>query len=152
MRASAELSKQRSETVVDAMLRTRVVRNTTNTHLEIQTVVWALESLKEPGEDSQLQPVVYTDCRTVSQLPLRRKRLEADDYETRNGKRRLANADVYEAFFEVFDLLSPEIHLVKGHQPADQRDTISATFSLVDREVRKELRALLRRERAGVTR
>ncbi len=136
---------------VGAMLATRVVRDTNNTRLEVQNVVWALASLHaprdEPGVVSQSRPVLYTDCRAVSQLPLRRERLEANDYETRSGKGRLANADVYLAFFEVYDLMSPEIHLVKGHQPADQRDAIGAAFSLLDRAVRKELRDLLRRGR-----
>ena len=107
---------------------------TTNTRLELQGVLWGLETL--PNATSV---EVYTDCANITQLLERQARLVASKFTNRSG-RQLANADLYERFFAQCERLEVDIHLLKGHVPASKRGPEAKIFALVDRAARRSLR------------
>ncbi|MBN2803907.1 MAG: hypothetical protein JXR91_12515 [Deltaproteobacteria bacterium] len=82
---------------------------------------------------------IFTDCRTISDLPRRRERLEANNFLSKKTKTQLANADLYIEFFKLYDQFLPTIHWIKGHIPKNERTYINKIFSTVDQATRKKL-------------
>ncbi|MGQ3685659.1 MAG: ribonuclease HI [Candidatus Loosdrechtia sp.] len=129
------------------LMKTRIVENTTNTRLELQTLIWALESLRLDNWNTPYRETgfitVYTDCRTAVDLLSRRKRLESDNYRSKSKGTTLVNADIYRNIFTLHDELSPEIVWVKGHTLKRDRTGIRKIFSEIDRQVRNLLRSYI---------
>ncbi len=109
--------------------------NTSSTRLELETLLWALKTI--PPEVTKIK--VYTDSGNITGLLSRRKRLEQNDYKSKNN-RYLSNRDLYKAFFQTIDSRQCEFIKVKGHQPARQKDAVHRYFTIVDKASRRALR------------
>lgn len=108
---------------------------TSSTKLELQTVLWALNDIQAMG----CKVVVYTDSQNIISLTKRRETLIMNDYRSKKNKR-LNNAELYQEFFRVIDMLDCEFVKVQGHQALSAKDTIHKLFALVDRASRRALR------------
>lgn len=132
------------------VVKTRIVEHTTNTRLELQTLLWALESLrsntetKTSGEMGSI--TIYTDCRTAVDLLRRRKRLESVHYLSKRKGTILGNADIYKSIFTLYDEFSPKLIWIKGHTSGKDRVGIQKIFSEVDKLVRNVLRSYIARK------
>ncbi|MBN2775329.1 MAG: hypothetical protein JXR31_13820 [Prolixibacteraceae bacterium] len=116
-------------------IRIKKIENTTSVKLEIQTLIWALSKL----EPSCKKIIIYTDSQNIAGLKNRRKRLEENNYRSKNN-RIINNAEFYREFYWITDCLDCEIKKVKGHQQSKQKDKIAGIFTLVDRAARKAVR------------
>lgn len=116
-------------------VKTKQFENTSSTRLELETLLWALGEVAS-SEDTI---IVFTDSQNITGLLERRKRLEKNDYYSRNNKR-IKNYNLYREFFRITDLLNCEFIKVTGHQPTKQKDKIHQLFTLVDRASRNALR------------
>ncbi|OHB68362.1 MAG: hypothetical protein A2W17_01025 [Planctomycetes bacterium RBG_16_41_13] len=130
-------------------VKTRIVENTTNTRLELQTLLWALESLTlENGNKASEKRgfiTIYTDCLTAVDLPGRRKRLEDVYYLSKRKGSVLRNADIYKSIFALYDEFLPKLVWIKGHTLKKDRVGVHKIFSEVDRLVRNHLRTYIAR-------
>lgn len=129
-------------------IRTYTYKETNNIRAEIVGAIWALQTFiedckKENQNADELEINLYSDCQTITNLLTRRKKLEATDFISARKKSRLANADLYKTFFLIYDELQPKIHWVKGHSKKESQTLIQKNFALVDKQVRKKLRAIL---------
>lgn len=114
---------------------------TSSTRLEIQTLLWAINELKETR---QLHPqqdhlTIYTDCQTIINLPAQRQRLEQNNYCSKKNIP-LTNADLYRQLVHQFDSLNFDLIKVRGHQATKHKQSIDQIFTLVDRCARQTLR------------
>ena len=116
--------------------QTRVKRfvDTSSTKLELQTLLWALSEVSTP------EIISYTDSRNIAELRSRRKKLEANDYYAKNGKR-LNNHELYQKFYKATDNLNIKLNQVRGHVASSRKSHIDKIFTLVDRASRNALRA-----------
>jgi len=114
---------------------------TTNTRLELQGVLCALEGLADGGSVE-----VFTDCVALPNLLERRARLESSKFISRNG-RTLANADLYQRLFAECDRLVLRFHWMKGHKPSKECSATERMFAFVDKAARQKLRSHVEKER-----
>ena len=84
---------------------------------------------------------LYTDCESIIKLAGRRQKLEASNYISASKGILLANADLYQKFFNVCDLTSPRLTWVKGHCKKSDQTYIHRNFSYLDKAVRQQLRS-----------
>ena len=113
---------------------------TSSTKAELQTFLWALESVENISKDI----TVYTDCQNIIGLRARRERLEARNYYSKKG-RLLRDYELYQAFFQRLDDMNITIIKVKGHRPSQSQNQIERLFSLVDKESRRVLRTAIQK-------
>lgn len=113
------------------------IQESNNIRAEIVGALWALEACPT---DSKV--IMYSDCQTLSGLLKRREKLEKTKFISQSKNQPLANTDLYKKFYQVFDLIKPELVWVKGHSPDKNRSRIEKNFSYVDKHVRKVLREL----------
>ncbi len=129
-----------------ALFVTEKIIEKNNIRVELKTAIMALaavESIRATNVTTGEQGwgvCLYTDCEAIVGLLKRRNRLEASRYMSKQKGERLANADLYRAFFTLCDRLHPRIHWLKGHSPLQGKSTIDKNFSYVDKAVRAELR------------
>ncbi len=108
---------------------------TTSTKLELQTLLWALGTL-----ESVVHPItIYTDSQNIVGLPQRRKRLEQNDFCSKDGHC-LTNTDLYREFYHYVDKFECSFVKLSGHLPTRQKTDIDRFFSLVDKASRRALR------------
>lgn len=120
---------------------------TSSTRLEVQTVLWAIQDVRERLRGQAPGALrIYTDSQCVSGLPERRRRLEANGFLSRKTNRPLKNAPLYQEFFTLFDELGFELVKVAGHTRAHSRDAIEQIFSFLDKSVRRKLSLWLREQ------
>lgn len=132
---------------VSAQLVTGRFLETSSTQLEIQTVLWALEEVRERLTCSALGKLqIYTDSQCVAGLLRRREGLTRNDYIVKRSGRTLAHAPLYRAFYAAYDQFGFQLIKVPGHARSDTHDTVQRIFSYVDREVRKGLALWMREE------
>jgi ribonuclease HI len=112
---------------------------TSSTKLELQTLIWAVEALIGRLDSQEIELTVYTDSQNIISLPERRRRLESDNYISRNNKQ-LPDQELYREFYNLLDTIFIDLVKVKGHQPTSQRDSTSQLFKLVDQASRRALR------------
>ncbi len=123
-------------------IQLRKFNHTSSTTLEIQTALWALENrLLEAANHSQ-SITLFTDSKSLFELAQRRPKLEANQFCSKKTAEPLHNADLYRRYFSLTDQLELEVVKVKGHGPKGLRNDAETIFSLVDKQARKELRAL----------
>lgn len=116
-------------------IQTRVMESTSIARVELLTVLWALSDVGPlPGVN------LFTDCQMIENLSGRRAKLEAANYKSKRTGLSLANADLYQKFFEVYDEVHPVIHWIKGHTATSRQNEFHRVFSFVDRAARKALR------------
>ncbi len=118
-----------------SQIEVKKFENTSSTQLELQTLLWALESIKITTELS-----VYTDCQNILGLPLRREGLEQRNYRSKTGKV-LKHSQLYKKFFNLTDKYPCKFIKVKGHKKSFLKDEIDTLFTLVDKTSRDALRA-----------
>lgn len=107
--------------------------DTSSTHLELQTLLWALSEISAP------EIISYTDSQNIVGLHSRRIKLEENDYYAKSGKR-LSNCELYKQFYKITDNLNIKFVQIRGHLPSDQKSNIEKIFSLVDRASRNAMR------------
>jgi ribonuclease HI len=117
-------------------IKTKKFIDTSSTKLELQTLLWALDEIKN---DSNPLIEIYTDCQNIIGLENRRKKLESNDYKSSKGKL-MNNHDLYKLFFEKIDKLNLVFIKVKGHKKSSLKDEIDNIFNLVDKASRNALR------------
>ncbi len=108
---------------------------TSSTKLELQTLLWALNEVKDFEEEI----MIYTDSQNIITLPSRRERFERNGYATKQKKIH-EHAALYQAFYRVMDEMKCSLMKVKGHKQAFDKDVIDRYFTLVDRASREALR------------
>lgn len=109
--------------------------NTSSVKLELETLLYALGQISYQGEKIE----IHTDSLNILSLIERRRRLEQNDYTSKNN-RLLKNHELYREFFKVTDQMDYKLIKVKGHQPDRKKDEINRLFTLVDRASRNALR------------
>lgn len=131
-----------------SLIRTHTFHEKTNIRAELKGILWALEAIaaqikqiQEGKAQEKIEINLYTDCQAVPHLLARREKLESSGFMSRRKKEILTNADLYKAFFTLYDQLVPKIFWVKGHSPQRGQDLIQKNFSRIDKIVRKELKA-----------
>ena len=117
-------------------IKTKRFEDTSSTKLELQTLLWALDEIKN---DSNTLIEVYTDCQNIIGLENRRRKLESNDYKSSKGKL-MNNHILYKLFFEKIDELNLLFIKVKGHKKSSLKDEIDDIFNLVDKASRNALR------------
>ena len=128
---------------VTARLVIKRFEDTTSTKLEVQTVLWALDELREEPAGADPGALrIYTDSQCVAGLLGRRAGLTGRDFVARRSGRPLAHAPLYRAFYTTYDRLGFQLIKVAGHTRT--HDTVQRVFSHVDREVRKALALWMR--------
>ncbi len=131
-------------------LRTHFFKESNNIRAEIVGALYALQIfIEERKKDGQkfesFETHLYSDCQTLTNLLERREKLKATNYISARTKTELINTDLYKKFFAVYDELKPSIHWVKGHSKKATKTLTEKNFELVDKQVRKELRATVDR-------
>ena len=123
---------------LDQHIQTTVFKHTSSSKLELQNFLSALKTIDFKGN----KIFVYTDSQLITNLPGRRKRLEANNYYS-NKNIRLNHYTLYQEFYRMTDRYNCCFIKIKGHQPSFQKDQIDKIFSSVDRAARKQLKRLL---------
>ncbi len=118
----------------DHEVQVKRFENTSSSQLEIETLIWALQTLQPQSV------TVYTDSQNIIGLPGRRSRFEERDYRTQKNTP-VKHADLYREFFRLTDQIDCTFMKVKGHQVSDQKTDIDHLFTLVDRASRRALRS-----------
>ena len=116
-------------------IETKQFENTSSTKLELQALLWALESISPTNR----QIHIYTDSQNIIGLPGRRERLTRNDYRSKRGEP-IRNEQLYRDFFAAIDSLYCRFFKVRGHQPKVGKNEIDRLFTLVDRTTRNALR------------
>jgi len=125
---------------LSALIKTKGFTETSSTKLEVQTVLWALDNLREELTGSapgSLQ--IYTDSQCVAGLVRRRARLTECDFVAKRSGRPLTNATLYREFYSAYDQLGFQLTKVPGHSIAHSHNTVQRIFSYVDRDARNAL-------------
>ena len=132
----------------------RTYHDVTCAKLEIIAVLWALKEFESQKNTSSLKNtrpltplIIYTDSKTVAELPGRRAKLEKNEFNSRRTGERLSNGELYIEFFEIWDRISycfdVKIQWLKGHTPKSERSRIQLNFAEIDQAARAELRKVL---------
>ena len=121
------------------LVQTKKFVDTSSSELELLTLLWALDIIPSlPNEFS-----IYTDSQSITKLPQRRGKLEANNYLTK-AQLPLKHKELYQQFFVQSDQYNFNLFKVKGHQPSSQKSKGERIFGILDREVRKTLRNHIR--------
>ena len=142
--------KHEQSQVSDLGIRTHFFKEVNNIRAEIVGAIHCLKTfiLERKSESNSvifenLDIKFYSDCQTLTNLLGRREKLESTNYISARKKSALVNTELYKAFFQIYDELKPTIHWVKGHTKKESQNLNQKNFELVDKQVRKELRALI---------
>lgn len=127
--------KDLNEKVNPEEIQTKKFENTSSTKLELQTLIWALET----SELKASKITVYTDSQNIVGLMGRRVRLEKNNFISKNGKE-LKNKKLYQKFYLLSDSLNLEILKIKGHKASCKKNKLDLIFTQVDKAARKVLR------------
>ncbi len=114
--------------------------NTSSTKLELETLLWALEDLKD------LDVTVYTDCQNILQLEKRKEKLFGNNFLTSSGKK-VKNEELYKKFYSKIKKLNLNFVKIEGHKKTAFKDDIDKLFNLVDKASRKALREFNKKEK-----
>ena len=134
-------------------ISTEVFQAATCGRLEFLVAIWALEfffslcntsTLDSSGSDKLRTITLYTDSRSIADLPRRRDKLVANKFTSQRTGGPLANSDLYQKFLRVFDDLNLQIHWLKGHTAKSLRSVEGEVFAKIDQAARKQLRSYLK--------
>ncbi len=122
-------------------IKIKKFEQTSSSKLELQTVLWAIETFKEENHSvKNYMLTIYTDSQSVAGLPGREQKLKSKNYMSGKSKRPLKNAELYKKFYKLRAELNFEVVKVKGHSRAGSHDTTHRIFAYLDREARRVLR------------
>lgn len=125
---------------VSGRLEIKRFEETSSTMLEVQTVLWAIENVREQCTGSNYGRLkIYTDSQCVAGLIGRRAGLENSDFIGKRSGQQLNHAALYRSFYAAYDQIGFEVIKVSGHSPVSSHDTVHRIFSYVDKEMRKAL-------------
>ncbi len=116
------------------------IKESNNIRAEVNAALFALRTCTR---DSKIQ--LYSDCRTLIELPRRRKKLEALNFISQSKKTPLANADLYKEFYKLYDTFHLELIWLKGHTAKKKQTKLQKNFSHLDNVAREHLRQLVRK-------
>ena len=134
--AFLEVSSNNSDIeLLRSKVKVKKFEQTSSTKLELQTLLWALNSI----ENSNRKILIYTDSQNIARLPFKREQLEKNNYHSKKN-RLLNNADLYKIFYKITDNFSYDIIKVKGHLKTNEKNDIDKIFTLVDKISRKAMR------------
>jgi len=118
-----------------------VITETNNIRCEFRAILAAMRFvLNRDRADEGIN--IFTDCQAITQLNQRRAHLAKNQYQSQRSGSLLANADLYQEFFSLYDQLKPDIYWVKGHAPSHLHGPIQKNFSRIDQAVRQHLRSI----------
>jgi len=143
---SNELSSQIP--IADLRVITKLFTNMTSTRLELTTILWALSFFKKSFSEKKANKlyypdaIVFSDCKTILDLPSRRDQLQKREFKSKRTNRPLSNADLYKKYFLLYDEIKPQIIWLKGHSSSRYHDVVQSIFSHVDKTTRARLRKL----------
>ncbi len=123
----------------DLLFKTQKINEVNNIRAELRGVISALKACP-----AHKRVMLFTDCKTVVDLPSRRKDLEESKFISKAKQTELTNTDLYKEFYTIFDLVKPELHWVKGHTSSKSQTKSQENFSCLDKEVREVLRKELK--------
>lgn len=129
-----------------AAIRFITAQNTNNIRMEISTVIAALAYYQEQysADISRNATVtVFSDCKNVCELSLRRDKLEKQQFLTKKHGIEHPNSDLYRQFYDYCDMLNPKFLWIKGHSPKNGQSHYQAIFGTIDKAVRCQLRSLI---------
>jgi ribonuclease HI len=129
-------STEEHESVPLAKLKLNISQIQENNNIRAE-ITGALMALRSCPKNKMV--FLYSDCQTTCNLLSRREKLERTNYISQSKNQILANADLYQEFYRLYDLIRPEIQWVKGHSK-NKLTQIEKNFSHLDKEVRKYLR------------
>lgn len=141
---TSEFTHELSE-ITELSIKTDVFKESNNIRAELCGAINVLKIFIETQKKekccfSSLEINLYTDCKSLTNLLARRKKLELTGYIGSSKKTILSNADLYKIFFLIYDDLKPIIHWVKGHSSKASQTLVQRNFQIIDKHVRKELR------------
>lgn len=111
-------------------------KNTTSSRLELETLLWALQSIKATGH----KIVAFTDSQNIITLKDREDRIKKNKYLGKSGIH-LRNHKLYKKFYALTDMYECDFIKVKGHKKSEDKDRVDEYFTLVDRASRDALRS-----------
>ena len=119
------------------LVKVKRFEETTSTKLEIQTLLWALNSVHSMNQ----KIIIYTDSQNIIGLPGRRAKLEAKNYRSAKNNY-IRNYKLYQEFYRLTDQFDCDFIKVRGHKQSGQKDDVDRIFTLVDRASRNALREI----------
>jgi len=122
-------------------IKIKKFKNTSSTQLEVETLLWALDKIKNGSEkkgENKLR--IFTDSQAISDLLRRRKILEEKNYYSKRAQAELKHAPLYKKYYAYFDEMAFEVIKVPGHPPSRKHTTVDRIFSCVDQTVRAYLK------------
>jgi ribonuclease HI len=126
------------------LVRTVLLENTTNSRAEIEAALLAIDSVMTEFSDHSI--VLYTDSKTLADLPKRKSRLVAKDFRSGKSGLILSQADLYKRFYLFSEKVELSLKWIKGHTAKESRGLEERLFSRVDKKVREELRRELAKQ------
>jgi len=137
---SSPLESIREEDMIQE-IKIKKFKNTSSTQLEVETLLWALEGIKNGSEKNGGNKLrIFTDSQAISDLLRRRKILEEKNYYSKRGQAELKHAFLYKKYYAYFDEMAFEVIKVRGHAPFRKHTTVDRIFSCVDQTVRATLK------------
>lgn len=128
--------------LLNSRLRVKQFTATSSTQLEIETILWALQEVKQEHPATASNITLYTDSQGVIQLPRRRAALEQSGFISGATGTALKHAGLYRAFYRLQDQLGFKLAKLKGHGKSANKTRLDRIFSCVDQAARKALRAM----------
>lgn len=126
-------------------IRLRRFDTTSSAKLEVQTLLWALDSFQKGASGSRFGTLdVYSDSQCVTGLLRRRGHLEMHEFCSGRTERPLKNACLYRTFYQFYDALGFEVIKVAGHSRSSTHDSIHRIFSFVDKEAGRALKFFMK--------
>ena len=121
---------------------------TTCSKLEIEGFLWSLGVLADRLESLTIPlPLeIFTDSKTLYELPGRRKKLESENYLTRKTSKLHRHAKLYQQVYQLLDTYTIHLNFIPGHKPKAEKSHEDDLFSLVDRETRRLLREMKKKQ------
>jgi len=121
---SKECKTLKNDDLETLPLSTIDFKEITATRLELETMIWAIETFH--NESSSPKLTVYSGFKTSKDLLQRRAKLERTNYSGAREGTTLANADLYKKLFKLHDRLSFE--MIWMEEPASDTDKTSTQF------------------------
>lgn len=109
--------------MVNGVISTRTMTDTTNTEAELCAILWVMDSFNTLDKY-----VLYTDCKTAVDL----------QHKPRYNK------PIYTDFLEQLRIYSNlKLEHLQGHKRSSEKTNLDRQFAILDKHVRKQLRATI---------